>query len=74
MARRKTPTREFSVVIERDTDGWYIASVPELPGCHTQAKSLDTLMARIREAIELCLEVRAAKPSPAFVGVQRIAV
>jgi predicted RNase H-like HicB family nuclease len=50
-------TRAFDVVIERDEEGYYIASVPALAGCHTQAKSLDTLMKRIREAIELCLEV-----------------
>ena len=49
-------TREFSVIIERDSEGYYIGSVPELRGCHTQAKSLDVLMKRIREAIELCLE------------------
>ena len=49
--------KEFNVVIERDSDGFYVASVPELRGCHTQAKSLDTLMKRVREAIELCLEV-----------------
>jgi predicted RNase H-like HicB family nuclease len=49
--------KEFSVVIEKDAEGWFVASVPELNGCHTQAKSLNTLMKRIREAIELCLEV-----------------
>ena len=51
---------------ERDAEGYYIGSVPDLKGCHTQAKSLDTLMKRIREAIELCLEVEAeeAAPSP----------
>ena len=49
--------RQFDVVIERDEEGWYVASVPQLRGCHTQAKSLDVLMKRIREAIELCLEV-----------------
>jgi len=52
-------TREFSVIIERDSEGYYVASVPALSGCHTQARSLDTLMKRIREAIELCLEVAA---------------
>ena len=52
-------TMAFDVLIERDTDGYYVASVPALPGCHTQAKSLDTLMKRVREAIELCLEVEA---------------
>ena len=66
-------TREFDVVIERDLEGYYVASVPQLPGCHTQAKSLDTLMARIREAIELCLEVSAEEVAPQeFIGVQRI--
>jgi predicted RNase H-like HicB family nuclease len=50
--------KEFNVVVERDRDGFYVASIPELKGCHTQAKSLDDLMARIREAAELCLEVQ----------------
>jgi predicted RNase H-like HicB family nuclease len=66
-------TREFSVVIERDEDGYYVASVPELRGCHTQARSLDALMNRIREAIELCLEVEDPV-STEFVGVQRITI
>ena len=49
-------TKEFNVVIERDRDGYFVASVPSLRGCHTQSKSLDELMERIQEAIELCLE------------------
>jgi predicted RNase H-like HicB family nuclease len=65
--------REFNVVIERDSEGYYVGSVPELRGCHTQAKSLDTLMRRIREAIQLCLEVEGAEVGPReFVGVQRV--
>lgn len=67
--------REFSVVIERDSEGYYVASVPELHGCHTQARSLDKLQSRIKEAIELCLEVETSGITPPeFVGVQRIAV
>ncbi len=50
--------KAFDVIIERDADGFYVATVPELRGCHTQAKSLDKLMGRTREAIELCLEVQ----------------
>lgn len=67
--------REFSVIIERDSEGYYIATVPALRGCHTQARSLDVLMERIREAIELCLEVEAEEvPFQEFVGVQRVQV
>ena len=51
-------SREFSVVIERDEEGYLVASVPSLPGCHTQARSFDELMDRVREAITLCLEVQ----------------
>jgi predicted RNase H-like HicB family nuclease len=72
---RKVPKREFSVIVERDRSGYYVASVPELPGCHTQAKSLDKLTLRIREAIALCLEVeRDARTRIEFIGVQRVAV
>lgn len=68
-------TQEFDVVIERDSEGYYVASVPALHGCHTQAKSLDVLMARIHEAIQLCLEVEGDLPeSLEFVGLQRVAV
>jgi predicted RNase H-like HicB family nuclease len=66
-------SKAFNVVIERDTEGYFVGSVPELPGCHTQAKSLDELMNRIREAIELCLEVKQEEIiPPEFVGVQRV--
>ena len=53
---------KFAVVVERDEDGYYVASVPELPGCHTQAKTLDELTVRIKEAIEAYLEVEGSKP------------
>ena len=68
-------TRQFDVVVERDSEGYFVASVPALPGCHTQAKSLDELMSRIREAIELCLEEQGqAVEDLDFVGVQRVTV
>jgi len=66
---------QFDVIIERDEEGYFVASVPALPGCHTQAKSLDGLMERIREAIELCLEVNGMPTETLdFVGVQRVTV
>lgn len=54
-------SREFSVVIERDSEGYYVASVPALPGCHTQARSPEELMERVREAAELCIEVQSGR-------------
>jgi predicted RNase H-like HicB family nuclease len=67
--------REYTVIIEQDEAGWYVAEVPELYGCHTQAKSLDELMERVKEAIELCREGEGANgPEKHLVGVQRIAV
>jgi len=72
---RKISKREFNVVVERDEAGYYVATVPALPGCHTQARSLDKLMERIREAIELCLEVKKeSAPATEFIGVQRVTV
>ncbi|MEL7225320.1 MAG: type II toxin-antitoxin system HicB family antitoxin [Cyanobacteria bacterium P01_D01_bin.36] len=68
-------SREFNVVIEKDTDGYYVASVPSLQGCHTQAKSLDTLIERIQEAIELCLESEEdSRDTLEFIGVQKVTV
>ena len=67
--------KAFNVIIERDSEGYLVASVPELRGCHTQARSLDTLMKRIQAAIELCLEVQDQDTEPKeFVGVQRVLV
>jgi len=64
----------FTVVIEKGEDGYYIADVPELPGCHTQAKTLDELMKRVKEAIELNLEADTERRRSNFVGIQRVEV
>jgi predicted RNase H-like HicB family nuclease len=75
MSMAKQRPREFSVILEQDEEGNFIASVPELPGCHTQARSLDKLMERIHEAIALCVEVEQLSTSPTrFIGVQRVTV
>lgn len=68
--------RDFTVVIEQDEGGYLVGSVPELPGCYTQAKTRPILMERIREAIELCLmetDEPVGKRNP-FVGVARVKV
>ena len=68
----------FIVLIEQDEDGHYIAKVPDLPGCHTQAKTLPVLYERIKEAVELCLEVQRGKkapiPQPKFIGIQQLQI
>jgi predicted RNase H-like HicB family nuclease len=67
--------RKFTVVIERDEEGYYVATVPALRGCHTQAKTLDTLMKRVREVIELCIEDGGSVENALeLVGIQQISV
>jgi predicted RNase H-like HicB family nuclease len=66
---------DFNVVIEQDEDGIYVASVPEIEGCHTQGKDVLVVLERIKEAIELCLEADDEPIEPMkFVGVQRVQV
>jgi predicted RNase H-like HicB family nuclease len=63
------------VLIERDEEGYYVATVPSLPGCHTQAKNLDTLMKRVDEVVESCLEENREAASPLeLVGIQQISL
>jgi predicted RNase H-like HicB family nuclease len=65
----------FTVVIERDEDGFLVADVPELQGCHTQAKSMDELIKNVKEVIELCLEEKHEETGKnQFVGIQMIEV
>ena len=70
--------REYTVVIERDAEGYFVGSVPELTGCHSQGRTLDELMERMREAVLLRLEDEAQAADGAsglqLVGVQRIEV
>lgn len=71
------PVRTFDVIIEKDEDGWFIASVPAIPGCHTQGKTKKEVLDNIKEAIELCLEVmkeRIEKATTGFVGIEKVVV
>ncbi len=65
---------KFTVVVEQDEDGKYIAYVPALKGCHTQADNLNDLDNRIREAIELCLEVQKDVEQSRFVGIHEVEI
>ena len=67
---------KFAVIVEKDEDGIYVASVPDLPGCHTQAKTLDELTKRVKEAIKVYLEAERFKPKEGIelVGLQFVEV
>ncbi|MBI2142327.1 type II toxin-antitoxin system HicB family antitoxin [Candidatus Woesearchaeota archaeon] len=64
----------FTVIIEKDEDGYYVGRIPALKGCHTQGKTMDELLKNIMEAIELCLEAEADIPEEHFVGIQQVQV
>jgi predicted RNase H-like HicB family nuclease len=76
MVRMKHNSLNFTVLIEQDEDGMYIARVPDIPGCYTQGKTVEQAMERIKEAIQVCLEaeeeeeIRPLK----FIGVQQLEV
>lgn len=78
-----TGKKQFKVIIERDEDGFFVAAVPALPGCYTQAKTMKELMKRTKEAISLCLQVAKTDPDykaaikefsyePSFVGLETV--
>jgi predicted RNase H-like HicB family nuclease len=77
--------KQFKVIIEQDEDGYFVASVPSLPGCYTQAKTISELKNRIKEAISLCLEMaktdfqyrrrlKIFAYEPSFVGLETVKV
>lgn len=81
--KRQTKILQFKVIIEQDEDGWYVADVPELPGCHTQAKTLEQLRERVLEVIKLVLETDQAvkkdklsspQPHTKFFAVEDVAI
>lgn len=81
--RKTTKELQFKVLIEQDESGLYVASVPELPGCYTQGKTLEEARKRIREAIALVLEsdkdlkeekLASPQTSPRFFGIEEITI
>jgi predicted RNase H-like HicB family nuclease len=72
-AEPRSRVRRFTVVIEQDEDGYYVATVPSLPSCYTQARTLEELAPRIREMIALCLAEQKA-PRMKFVALEQVEV
>ena len=75
--------RYLKVLVERDQDGVYAASIPALPGCRTQAKTYEQVMKRIKSAMELYLEmIKEKRPlttilaekQPSFIAIEDLAL
>jgi predicted RNase H-like HicB family nuclease len=66
--------RKYTLIIEKDEDGWLVSEVLELPGCHTQAKGMDELLLRTKEAIQAYQTTERLEVTEEFVGVQQIEV
>lgn len=68
---------KFNILFELDEDGYFVASVPALPGCYTQGKTLEEARRRIEEAIKLCLKDDSDYsdyPQPSFVGIDSVTI
>jgi len=75
MVRMQQKLLNFTVLIEQDEDGIYVANVPDIPGCYTQGRTVEQAMERIREAIQVCLEADDEEILPMkFIGVQQLEV
>ncbi len=67
--------KDFTVVIEQDEDGIYIGKVPDIPGCYTQGKTVQQVLERIQEAIQVCIESEKEEIIPLkFIGLQKVKV
>lgn len=66
----------FTVVLEQDEEGFYVATASDIPGCYTQGKTVQQALERIKEAIEVCLEAEPeqVKKPLRFIGIQRVAI
>ena len=68
-------TKKYTIIVEKDEEGWLVSEVVGLPGCHTQAKNMDQLLERTKEAIKAYLKSEESPLiSEEFVGVQQIQV
>jgi predicted RNase H-like HicB family nuclease len=75
MVKMQNRVMNFTVLIEQDEDGIYVAKVPDIIGCYTQGKTVEQAMERIREAIQVCLEADEEEILPLkFIGVQQLEV
>jgi predicted RNase H-like HicB family nuclease len=71
---KKAGVMDFTVLLERDSEGWYVAKVPDLPGCHTQGKTIEQALERINEAISAYIESGVEIEPMEFVGAHKVSV
>ena len=72
---QKKKVLDFVVLIEQDKEGWYVATVPSLQGCHTQGRTIPQLLERVKEAIQVCIEAEELDlPLMKFIGLQTVEV
>ena len=64
--------QNFTVLIEQGEDGAYVATVPALKSCYTQADSIPELLEKVQEVIELCLEENQEPIFAKFIGIQQM--
>ena len=67
-------TNNFTVLIEQGEDGAYVATVPALKSCYTQASSISELLEKTKEVIELCLEEGEYPIITKFIGIQQMEI
>ncbi len=65
---------KFPVTIDRDEDGVWVIECPSIPGCVSQGQTKEEALENIREAIRLCLEVRAERGLPLTVEMRQVEV
>ena len=70
----KKKVQDYIAVFQEEKDGTYSVWIPELPGCASQGETFEEALANIKEAIELCMEVKKEESDNEFVGVQTIEV
>ncbi len=76
MIQMDSKTMNYTVLIEQDEDGMYIATVPDIPGCYTQGKTVEQAMVRVKEAIQVCIEAEELEDilPMKFIGIQHVEV
>lgn len=68
-------TKKYNIIVEKDEEGWFVSEVVGMPGCHTQAKTMEILLERTKEAIQAYLETEEVPlVFDTFIGVQQVEV